>query len=1084
MALSWSRSLNVRRTERPRLAWLYVMLFTSILGCVWGEAVIEAGFLRDVGVKYLPLAIAGSALASMGSLSVYNLFADRIANHKLLIRILTVSLLGLAAGVLLLAEGWSLLAFPLLYVLDSALIRDLLNVHWPVYVNGFFDTQSAKRIFPVLSSASRLAAIVAGLTMPVPNRGLSSTGIIAVMLVTQAAMLSLVFAMRRALPDSTETITAVQSNPGIRGGFANIQEGYRFVAGSRYLRWIAVITFLTMVVLAFLTYQTGRLLLTELRTVQNMSNFTALLRGLGNLIALPFQLFMFSRVIGRIGVGNASLIYPAASFVAVTGLTLLPNLLTAGFGYITRSVLRNTFYIPVDGLLYNAVPLRLKARARGFISGYVMSAGSLAGGLLIMFNPQQAGPLLGALFACVALAYLGSSLQVRRHYSKAVVAMLDHDDYLSLQAPSEIEYSVVDEATLNKLAAKMAHPATSPEMKGFIAQVICQVGGAQAIPILDAEIRAAGDSRARVRLLEVIVGSGSDPVAVEEICCFCLSDPAKEVRLAALVGLEALAPGADTPQNALRVQTLVGALLADPEPHVRAAALATLVQWGCFYAQPVAGDILESLLNAEEPDVRARAVRLLGKLAPGAGQPAGAEASRLLASLRDPDDAVRLVAAHALEEAAGPAGSKLPGWLPLPVLEELRGDRVERIRQTAVTLLGRRPEPAAWVMLTGALGDPSPNVRTAAVSILAQAGSPVVLLVHPLLDSDNPQSRTAGAAVLGRIDPARFSPIVLSGCVSGHLQSAYRCWAYLAALDHMAASPAIKVLQCALREESAHRIDDVFYLLRSIRPRQTVDRAAESLHSPDARVRANAVEALEVLTTPQIARLLGTLCEEPPITRHILALRSVTWGQPAPSIEETIGELVANRTDSWLSQLATIAGGISPQDGHRQEDSMLSAIEKVIFLKEVPFFQGMTVDQLRVLANVCEEEFFCAGDQLFKEGDRGGVLYVVVSGRVGIEQEKRKGSSVRLATIEAHSYLGETDFFDNNCRTNSAIAIQDTLTLKLRREPLIALARQHPDLSLELINVLSERLREANNRIADLTRARPRELHKLYDQLG
>jgi len=35
-----------------------------------------------------------------------------------------------------------------------------------------------------------------------------------------------------------------------------------------------------------------------------------------------------------------------------------------------------------------------------------------------------------------------------------------------------------------------------------------------------------------------------------------------------------------------------------------------------------------------------------------------------------------------------------------------------------------------------------------------------------------------------------------------------------------------------------------------------------------------------------------------------------------------------------------------------------------------------------------------------------------------------------------------------------------------------------------LINVLSERLREANNRIADLTRARPRELHKLYDQLG
>ena len=114
---------------------------------------------------------------------------------------------------------------------------------------------------------------------------------------------------------------------------------------------------------------------------------------------------------------------------------------------------------------------------------------------------------------------------------------------------------------------------------------------------------------------------------------------------------------------------------------------------------------------------------------------------------------------------------------------------------------------------------------------------------------------------------------------------------------------------------------------------------------------------------------------------------------------------------------------------------MLSIIERVIFLKEAPFFQGMTVEQLRVLANVCEEEFFPAETRLFDEGDPGGVLYVVVSGRVGIEQEKRKGSFARLATVEAHGYLGEADFFDDNRRTHSAIAIQDTLALRLRREP-------------------------------------------------
>jgi CRP-like cAMP-binding protein len=166
----------------------------------------------------------------------------------------------------------------------------------------------------------------------------------------------------------------------------------------------------------------------------------------------------------------------------------------------------------------------------------------------------------------------------------------------------------------------------------------------------------------------------------------------------------------------------------------------------------------------------------------------------------------------------------------------------------------------------------------------------------------------------------------------------------------------------------------------------------------------------------------------------------------------------------------------------QEETAVLSTIERIMFLKEVPFFQGMTVDQLRVLATVCEEGMFAADKQIFAQGDPGGALYVVVSGRVAIEQERRKGSFARLATVEAHSYFGEQNLFDNSPRSAAATALQDTLTLRLRREPLIALARRHPDLSLELINVLSQRLREANDRVAELTRTKPRELHKLYDQ--
>lgn len=161
---------------------------------------------------------------------------------------------------------------------------------------------------------------------------------------------------------------------------------------------------------------------------------------------------------------------------------------------------------------------------------------------------------------------------------------------------------------------------------------------------------------------------------------------------------------------------------------------------------------------------------------------------------------------------------------------------------------------------------------------------------------------------------------------------------------------------------------------------------------------------------------------------------------------------------------------------------MLATIERIIFLKEVPFFQGMTIDQLRVLATVCEEETFPQDRRIVNQGDVGGTLYVIVNGKVGIEQERRKGSVARLATLNAHAYFGEDNLFDASPHGATAVALRLTDTLSLRREPLVALARQYPDLSLTLISVLSQRIREANDRITELTRQRPRELKRLFDQ--
>jgi CRP-like cAMP-binding protein len=208
--------------------------------------------------------------------------------------------------------------------------------------------------------------------------------------------------------------------------------------------------------------------------------------------------------------------------------------------------------------------------------------------------------------------------------------------------------------------------------------------------------------------------------------------------------------------------------------------------------------------------------------------------------------------------------------------------------------------------------------------------------------------------------------------------------------------------------------------------------------------------------------------------------------QIRPAIEQLLDAAMQDTAEEVRSAARTarriIARRTLAPDTAPMEEGMLSIVERIIFLKEVPFFQAMTIDQLKVLAGVCEEQLLEKEQKVFNQGEPGGALYVVVSGRVAIEQERRKGSFARLATVGAHSYFGELGLFDDSPRTTSAITLQDTLVLRLRREPLIALMRQHPDLSLKLINVLNQRLREANDRIAELAPNRPRELHKFFDR--
>lgn len=1195
-----NRSLNIRTAEWPQLGLLVLMLFLAVVGNVWGRTIAYAALLDQVGIDALPVVLMVSAVLSFIVIAVYTAFADRITNERLLIAILLVTMAGVGSGRFLLAQGLETIAYPFLYLLFMVIIENTFFLHWWTYVNSYYDTRAAKRIVPIVATSARIASIVAGRTIRPLNQLYTPAQIVTFWL----GLLAIVTLIAWLMPQKRKTGSAP---PQITAGgkaqrsryLHNLRQGYDYVVQSSYLRWLALATLTLMVLYPILNYQTSALLAVELNCsgeagcTEAISNFVGELISNANLLLLPVQLFLLSRIIGRIGLGNANLIYPTGTLFIGVALVAVPGIPTAALAYLARTVFRTTFRNPTDSLLYNAVPLHVKGRARGFISGLIVPIGTFVGSGLVLLPLVRTPWFVPLLIVVLVVAYFASVLGVRRRYGQALVEMLEQEDYSFLLSQEATELTTADPATLKWLKQKLAS-SKSEEFTIFMARLISETGGGAAAPILE-QIARDTSGHTRAIIIDMMIAADMRGDSVRQLFTGFLADESSEVRHSAVVGLKQWAGPADERFLAVALQ-----LLSDPDIEVRAEVVPSLLHSPDARHQEAGQQAVEALLQSDTVEDRIYAIRALRQADDDRFVPP------IIDSLNDPADEVRLEAAVALEALVPHHLRHMATGTLVRRMETLLQDPVERVRQAALAVLAHAGTHDSYQVMVKALRDGSSQVRTTAVETLAQIGKGIIPEVHPQLDAPDPQLRKMAAVVLSRVDRREFEPLI-GAHVTGNLLAIYRNHNHLAALDALRGYATANILCSGLQEQNEALLDEIFYLLTTVHGNDDVHIIRESLQSETERVRANALEALESLTSAQTARLVAPLFSPEVETAALLSLSQETWDMVPLATSKALQQLLAENNDAWLRTIATHAlgdigvalvtgggqkkeappgeprgaasaetavekppakrkrrrrqitdlldaladdapppsppppesAGDDPQPGvtetlyypppsvtkqltlpkiisilqtplndssesvqaaaqaayqaisdpqqaqAKKEGIMLSDIERIIFLKEVPFFRGMTINQLKVLTRVCEEELFAAGTTICHEGEPGGVLYVIVRGRVAVEREgRRKGSVARLATIEAHSYFGEITLFDTGPRTASIVALQDTFTLKIRREPLIALARQYPDLSLELIDVLSQRLREINARVAELTRAQPRELHQLFDQLG
>lgn len=1132
MLAAFGKVLNLRPGEGRRLALLSAVVFLFILGITWAQIVIPAAFVAQVGVGLLPYVFIGDAIAIIFTMMLYSAFVDRIAHGRLMIGIVVIGLVGIGIGWMLLDLGYTSLGFIYLYLLFRVLI-ETISIHMGTYLNSFFDAQTAKRSLPVLFSVLRVAVIIAGLTVPLLNAIFGAQEILLLWGVAFAGLAFVVWYIPRALPPSQ--LPAQVESAG-SSYIENVREGFRFVFATPFLRAMMITAWLVIVVMTVLNFQTARIFSEQLVTTAQISNFTGTLTAFGGLIVLPLQLFLYSRLVARMGVGNTSLFYPLTT-LAVSGLLIaLPETLwVAGLVFFNVNTLNVALRAITDDLLYNAVPAQVKGRARAAINGIVVPFGTLIAGVVLLL-PQivAANWFLPVLLGLPAISYLLGALIVRSLYGRALINLLERENYtLILRSAGNLNFN--DMATINYLKTKLTD-RSDPNAVVITVSLLIEGMGRDAVPLLEPILYDA-DPDLRIAVLDVLIDGAVTGDALRRVYIDLLKEHDWRIRKRALLGLEHLA----SPPDADYIEAAV-ALLDDADAEIRAQVIPMLLKTK-YEAQARAA--LARLVYSPEAELRSLGAGVLGRVT----NPDYLE--MLLTCLGDPVESVHLDGVMSLETVVSRIAVPAEYVRTLAgKLQSLLNDHIVRTRLACVRIAGRLEAEISLPILVAALRDPSESVREAAIDALTKYGETSVAALKPLLDVEDVAVRHTGLVPLARIRRDDFEDDIYRA-IAAAIEDVYLHLNRLQPLGALDEIASVSILQATIREYCYGVVEDVFKLIGALYPRAQVGVVRDSLTRPEAHVRANAVEALETMIPPTLAAALSPLCDPTVDEPERAQLGRHKYGFGVPTLRQVFTDLMGDACSPWFRAITAFTlGEMTPPDAKpkrganllgmladspppaatsahanpftrsevermldqrggdsnddvriavdaarrmlkgqtivdaQREGKMLSAVEKVVFLKGVPFFQGMTVNQLKVLANVCDEELFTENTVIYDEGSPGGKLYVIVSGKVGIERlNKATKKSARISTLETRSYFGEATLFDNSPATTTALALTETLTLRLRYEPLVALMQEYPELSLELIKVLSQRLRETGEQIATLSRTMSRDLHQVYDKL-
>ena len=137
-------------------------------------------------------------------------------------------------------------------------------------------------------------------------------------------------------------------------------------------------------------------------------------------------------------------------------------------------------------------------------------------------------------------------------------------------------------------------------------------------------------------------------------------------------------------------------------------------------------------------------------------------------------------------------------------------------------------------------------------------------------------------------------------------------------------------------------------------------------------------------------------------------------------------------------------------------------------IARIPLFERMSPEEREELRGMMSQTTLRRGEVLFNEGDSGGRLYILLTGKVKLGHTSVDGRENLLAVLGPGEIVGELTLFDPGPRSATATAVATTELLALEHNQLMGFIDSHPTLAKDMLRALAVRLRLTNTALADL----------------